>query len=130
MNILIVDDEELAVQGILDGVNWEQLSFDKVLTARSYEDAVSIFGNTYIDILVSDIEMPGESGLKLIEYVNAHSPMRVAAIAAAAMPAQVFFVFSFISEPPLSVQYGIAAQAQERPQQPEQGRLKRFMRLI
>ena len=59
MNILIVDDEELAVQGILDGVNWEQLRFDKVLTARSYEDAVSIFGNTYIDILVSDIEMPG-----------------------------------------------------------------------
>ena len=74
MNILIVDDEELAVQGILDGVNWEQLSFDKVLTARSYEDAVGIFGNTYIDILVSDIEMPGESGLKLIEYVNTHSP--------------------------------------------------------
>ena len=74
MNILIVDDEELAVQGILDGVNWEQLNFDKVLTARSYEDAVSIFGNTYIDILVSDIEMPGESGLKLISYVNEHSP--------------------------------------------------------
>ena len=68
MNILIVDDEELAVQGILDGVNWEQLSFDKVLTARSYEDAVSIFS------LVSDIEMPGESGLKLIAYANEHSP--------------------------------------------------------
>ena len=74
MNILIVDDEELAVQGILDGVDWEQLSFDKVLTARSYEDAVGIFGNTYIDILVSDIEMPGESGLKLIAYANEHSP--------------------------------------------------------
>ena len=74
MNILIVDDEEFAVQGILAGVSWEQLRFDKVLTARSYEDAVSIFGNTYIDILVSDIEMPGESGLKLIEYVNEHSP--------------------------------------------------------
>ena len=59
MNILIVDDEELAVQGILDGVNWNQLSFDKVLTARSYQDAVSIFNNTYVDILVTDIEMPG-----------------------------------------------------------------------
>ena len=73
MNILIVDDEELAVQGILDGVNWTQLAFDKVLTARSYQDAVNVFSNTYVDILVSDIEMPGESGLKLIEYVNAHS---------------------------------------------------------
>jgi YesN/AraC family two-component response regulator len=74
MTILIVDDEELAVRGILDGVRWDQLHFDKVLTARSYQDAVNIFSNTYVDILVSDIEMPGESGLQLIEYVNEHSP--------------------------------------------------------
>lgn len=74
MNILIVDDEQLAVQGILDGVNWELLKCDKVLTANSYQEALEIFRNTYIDILISDIEMPGESGLKLIEYVNEHSP--------------------------------------------------------
>ena len=74
MNILIVDDEQLAIQGILDGVNWEQLGTDKVLTAGSYQEAVSILGHTYIDILMSDIEMPGESGLRLIAYVNEHSP--------------------------------------------------------
>lgn len=73
MTILIVDDEPLAVQGILDGVNWETLNFDKVLTANSYAEAASVFKNTYVDVLVSDIEMPGESGLKLIEYVNVHS---------------------------------------------------------
>lgn len=73
MTILIVDDEPLAVQGILDGVNWETLNFDKVLTANSYAEAASVFKNTYVDVLVSDIEMPGESGLKLIEYVNGHS---------------------------------------------------------
>ena len=73
MNILIVDDEQMAVQGILDGVNWEELKFSKVLTANSFQEAVNIFSNTYIDILVSDIEMPGESGLELIEYVNAHN---------------------------------------------------------
>lgn len=73
MTILIVDDEPLAVQGILDGVNWEKLGFEKVLTANSYAEAISVFKNTYVDVLVSDIEMPGESGLKLIEYVNVHS---------------------------------------------------------
>ena len=73
MTVLIVDDEPLAVQGILDGVNWEKLGFEKVLTANSYAEAVSVFKNTYVDVLVSDIEMPGESGLKLIEYVNVHS---------------------------------------------------------
>ena len=74
MTILIVDDEQLAVQGILDGVDWEKLRFDKVLTANSYTEAVGVFKNTYIDILLSDIEMPGESGLALIEYANEHSP--------------------------------------------------------
>ena len=73
MNILLVDDEALAVQGMLDGVNWDVLGFDRVLTANSYTEAVNIIKNTYIDIMVSDIEMPGESGLKLIEYVNGHS---------------------------------------------------------
>ncbi len=74
MNILIVDDEPFAVQGMLDGINWDLLGFDKVLTAGSYDEAVNVFKKTYIDILVSDIEMPGESGLKLIAYVNEHSP--------------------------------------------------------
>ena len=73
MNILIVDDEQLVVQGMLDGINWDVLGFDRVLTANSYTEAVNIIKNTYIDIMVSDIEMPGESGLKLIEYVNTHS---------------------------------------------------------
>lgn len=73
MNILIVDDEQFAVQGMLDGINWDMLGFDKVLTAGSYDEAVSIFKKTYVDVLLSDIEMPGESGLKLIEYVNQHS---------------------------------------------------------
>ena len=73
MNILLVDDEALAVQGMLDGINWDVLGFDKVLTANSYTEAINIIKNTYIDIMVSDIEMPDESGLKLIEYVNGHS---------------------------------------------------------
>ena len=40
MNILIVDDEQFAIQGMLDGINWDLLDFDKVLTACSYEEAV------------------------------------------------------------------------------------------
>ena len=73
MNILIVDDEPFAVQGMLDGISWDVLRFDRVFTAGSYEEAVGIFKKNYVDVLLSDIEMPGESGLKLIEYVNEHS---------------------------------------------------------
>ena len=43
MNILIVDDEALAIQGMLDGVNWDVLGFDKVLTAGGDTEAVNLF---------------------------------------------------------------------------------------
>ena len=46
MNLLIVDDESWAVQGILDGVNWERLNFSRVLTAGSYQEAVSFLLRT------------------------------------------------------------------------------------
>lgn len=46
MKLLIVDDEYFAVQGVLDGVNWELLAFDEVLTAYSYAQAVEAFEKT------------------------------------------------------------------------------------
>lgn len=74
MRLLIVDDEYFAVQGVLDGVNWEVLAFEEVLMAYSYAQAVAVFEKTAIEILLCDIEMPDESGLDLVEWVNAHSP--------------------------------------------------------
>lgn len=74
MKLLIVDDEIYAVQGILDGVVWDELGFEKVLTAYSYAQAVKAMQDTFVDVLLCDIEMPDESGLELVAYVNAHSP--------------------------------------------------------
>ena len=74
MKLLIVDDEMWAIQGILDGVNWDKLGFDEVLTAYSYAQAVSVMQSAFIDVMLSDIEMPDESGLDLVAYTNAHSP--------------------------------------------------------
>lgn len=36
MKLLIVDDEIFAIQGIMQGVNWEVLDYDEVLQANSY----------------------------------------------------------------------------------------------
>lgn len=78
MRLLIVDDEYFARQGIMDGVNWEALQFEEVLQAGSFSEAVDCFERQAvlmqrIDILLCDIEMPDESGLELIEWVNEHS---------------------------------------------------------
>lgn len=74
MKLLIVDDEYFAVQGILDGVNWDLLGFEQVLTAYTYQEAVDLFQKNYIEILLSDIELPDENGLELVDWVNEHSP--------------------------------------------------------
>lgn len=74
MNLLIVDDEVFAIQGILDGVNWKQLNFENVFTANSYSQALNIFQKEAIDILVCDIEMPFGTGLDLVEWVRKQSP--------------------------------------------------------
>lgn len=74
MKLLIVDDEFFAVQGVMQGVNWEVLGFDEVLKAYSYTEAVEVFRQNYVEVLLCDIEMPDESGLELVAWVNAHSP--------------------------------------------------------
>ena len=70
MNLLIVDDEIITVQGILKGVKWDELGFDQVFSCTSSEDAKCMFQLHNIDILLSDIEMPEESGIKLLEWVR------------------------------------------------------------
>ena len=74
MKLLIVDDEVFAIQGILDGVDWDRAGFEQVLTANSYAQAVNLFLEHAIDLLVCDIEMPYGSGLELVEWVRQHFP--------------------------------------------------------
>lgn len=80
MNLLIVDDERYVIQGILDGVNWNKLEFEEVLTANSFAQAVEIFDVRRVDVMLCDIEMPMESGLELIEWAREHSPDTVSVI--------------------------------------------------
>lgn len=74
MKLLIVDDEYIAVEGVMNGVNWDSLGFEQVYQAYSYSDAIQVFQKSYVEVLVCDIEMPDGTGLELVEWVNAHSP--------------------------------------------------------
>lgn len=74
MRLLIVDDEIFAIDAIMDGVNWEVLEYEEVLKACSYRQAVELFTKKSIDVVLCDIEMPAESGLELIAWINEHHP--------------------------------------------------------
>ena len=70
MKLLVVDDEVPAVMGVCGAVNWEKLSIDPPYTAYSMAEAMDVLKNQSIDLLLSDIEMPGGSGFDLIRWNN------------------------------------------------------------
>lgn len=74
MTLLIVDDEILAIQGLLDDIPWDVLDFDKILTANSYAQAINLFMEQPVDVLLCDIEMPFGNGISLVGWVKEHYP--------------------------------------------------------
>ena len=74
MNVLIVDDEDAIRISIKILADFEKLHIDNVFEAASVEEAKSILENNSIEILLTDIEMPEENGLVLMEYVHSNYP--------------------------------------------------------
>ncbi|UTR05802.1 response regulator [Alkalihalobacillus sp. LMS6] len=67
--LLIVDDEEATLQG-LASLHWEQLQISRVHCATSVKKAFDIVSACSIDVIVTDIRMPGRSGIDLIQEMN------------------------------------------------------------
>ena len=58
MNLLIVDDEMIAVKGMLDGVDWKSCGIDgSIWTAYSAEWALKILNVQQVDLMLCDIEL-------------------------------------------------------------------------
>ena len=65
MTVLVVDDQLSVLGGIRSGVHFEELGIERVFYAASTEEALEILRENTVDIMLSDIEMPGENGLML-----------------------------------------------------------------
>lgn len=73
MKILLVDDQELIVSSIKNGLQWEKLGVEEVYTANNTYEAKFILTNYPVDLLITDIEMPEEDGIALAEWTRNHS---------------------------------------------------------
>lgn len=68
--ILIVEDISSIRTAIKDVLAIDYSVFD----AKNYSEAVEILKNEKIDLLITDIKMPGKSGLDLIKFVKENYP--------------------------------------------------------
>ena len=74
MKILLIDDEIVALNALKKRVDWVKYGFTEIFTAQDIADAKEIINKENIDMILCDIEMQGENGLSLIEYVKDTHP--------------------------------------------------------
>lgn len=70
MTVLIVDDQINIISGLISGLDWAALDVTSIHTANSAIQAKKILEKEHIDILLCDIEMPGENGLSLLRWAR------------------------------------------------------------
>ncbi|MBN2983670.1 response regulator transcription factor [Cohnella algarum] len=68
--ILIVDDHTHLVDSLAIGLPWELMGVSNVYKAYSGEEALELLNYRSVDIVVTDIQMNGMTGLELIARIN------------------------------------------------------------
>ncbi|MFD0677642.1 MULTISPECIES: response regulator transcription factor [unclassified Paenibacillus] len=70
LQLLLVDDEMNVVEALAGALPWKEAGIDKVHKAYSATEALDILKTNAIDIVITDICMPGMDGLQLIEQIQ------------------------------------------------------------
>jgi two-component system response regulator RegA len=71
MNLLITDDDELFAQTLARQLTRRGHSCQ---TAHNTEQAIALVETTLFDAAITDLVMPGDSGLKLVQALNEADP--------------------------------------------------------
>lgn len=71
LKMIIVDDEKIIRETIHSLIDWNSLGIDVAAVCKDGIEAFDCILDEYPDIVMTDIKMPGLSGLDLIEKVRA-----------------------------------------------------------
>ena len=68
--VMVVDDEEVIVSGLVRAMPWQKYGCEVVATATSGGEALKLLREKKPDILFTDICMPGQDGLAVLAAVR------------------------------------------------------------
>jgi two-component system response regulator YesN len=74
-SLLLVDDELLILDGLYNNIDWEESGFSNVYRASSAEAALEIMRKYRIDVVVTDISMPGMDGIDMCRHIKESWPL-------------------------------------------------------
>lgn len=72
--LLIIDDEPNLVEGLYDYLTTILSPDIEIWKAYSGQEACQLMSQFFVDLLISDIQMPGMTGLELLEQVEKNNP--------------------------------------------------------
>lgn len=75
MRLMIVDDDRQIREGITYGIEWRNLGIDHVECFKNGMEALAAFQKDFFDIVLTDISMPGMSGIELMKEIKKLSAM-------------------------------------------------------
>ncbi|MGF9700328.1 response regulator transcription factor [Paenibacillus sp. MABNR03] len=74
MKALIVDDEKHVRDAIRLLGHWDELGIDTLLEAADGHEAATAISYHQPEIVLSDMRMPGQDGMALLEWISVHAP--------------------------------------------------------
>lgn len=70
LKVLLVDDEQIIMQGLVALIDWEKEGFTIAGTASNGEEALQFVEHHHVDLILADINMPEISGLQLLRKIR------------------------------------------------------------
>jgi len=77
LNVLLVDDETFALEGMRKCVSWSEFGFAEPLCACSAAEARRMMEERSVQLVICDIEMAEENGLRFLEWVRERYPKAI-----------------------------------------------------
>lgn len=69
-HVMIVDDELSVLEGLTYTMPWDEMEVEQVYSASSAASALEQLNRHHVDIVITDIRMPGMNGLELIREIR------------------------------------------------------------
>lgn len=116
-NLLLIDDEQIALNGLSNYIDWENMGFCIKGTVPSIAEAKTVLSQEKIHVVLTDIELEQESGLDLIKWIKASYPEILCVVLTGhrsfeyAQRALRYGVFDFLVKP---VQFDVLRQTFSR----------------
>jgi len=74
--VLVVDDSETIRGALVKAFGMAKLPMDEIIQARDGQDAISVLRERWVDIVLTDINMPRMGGEELVHAMKADSAFK------------------------------------------------------